>query len=84
MKVRINGYEVEGTPEEIRRLVGAPQVAPNPLVPSPTPYPTPAPVYPYAPNPWGPVYPPVWCGTGNPPAIYGTSAAMDCVASGTN
>ena len=62
MKVRIHGYEVEGTPEEIRRLIGAPQGPINPYVaPSP---------------PTVPVYPPYYPYVGDwqlPPVIYGTS-----------
>ena len=76
MKVRINGYEVEGTEDEIRRLIGAPQEAP--VYPyQPQPY-VPVGPWPYQPEPFNPYWPlpVVWSTTGTPPAIYGTSTTL--------
>lgn len=50
MKVRINGYEVEGTAEEIRRLLGAPQTVNPYIAPYVQPYPLPEP------SPYWPLY----------------------------
>lgn len=60
MKVRINGHEVEGTPEEIRQLLGSPQDVP---------------VYPYQVQPYVvPVYPPyIVYGTSTTGIVAGTT-----------
>lgn len=78
MKVRIDGHEVEGDEEDIRRLIGAPQTAPNPY-PQPTPilpfhpsigpYPCP-PFQPYV-GDW-PTPPVVWSTVGAPPVFSST------------
>ena len=69
MKVRINGYEVEGTPEEIRQLIGAPQTNPY-LAPYVQPW------QPWTPNvPATPYYPPyIVYGTSTTGVTYSTGA----------
>ena len=67
MKVRINGYEVEGTEEEIRRLIGAPTQTPTyPYLPAP--YVPVLPWQPYPSEPFNPYWPPtvIWSTSGTP------------------
>jgi hypothetical protein len=71
VKVRINGYEVEGTPEEIRQLLGAPQTNPY-LAPYVQPW------QPWQPNVPGSPYVP---STPYCPAVY-TSCATSAAGSG--
>ena len=71
MKVRINGYGVEGTPEEIRQLIGAPQTNPY-LAPYVQPYPLPDPT---------PYYPPYYpISTSGAVSAVGSGLALEIPA----
>ena len=49
MKVRINGYEIEGTPEEVAQVIKLVDHQPLPPMTQPPTYPNP-----YSPQPFGP------------------------------
>ena len=58
MKAKINGFEIEGTPEEIKQLIGvSKEVEYVPVYPTYPTYPAPTPIWPntstpYPPTPW--------------------------------